>query len=192
MGVFSIVSARGALTSSSSARLIHGKPASAFTNRARQRPSGGFHFRTTTTATASAINIRTGSRAGVASSRPAPLRPTPRPSKPSLSEASGLLPAQAIAHTAITLASRSGPALVASTVRVAELAIRHAAPAPNAAKNEPHAHGERTNPIMHTDSAARAVAARRSEGVCKEGRTDPRTVPPPRAAMNHPDQLWLT
>src|SRR5580693_4060209 len=77
--------------------------------------------------------------------------------RPSVSDATGLLPAQAIAHTAITLASRAGPALVASSVRVAELAIKHITPAPNAAKKQPHTQGDRMKNIINMARAARAL-----------------------------------
>src|SRR5690242_21126125 len=175
------------MTRSSSARRIHGKLASLFKKWASQPSSGGFHFRTVTTVTtvtASAISIRTGTRAGAASGTPVHLMPIPPhltstppqvtaiplTSRPSVSDASGLLPAQAIAHTAITLASRRGPALVASCVRVAELAIRHITPAPNAAEKQPHTQGDRTKAIMHTARAASALAVSRTEGVYKDGR----------------------
>ena len=59
-------------------------------------------------------------------------------------DASGLLPAQAIAQTAITGAMRSAPALLESSVRVAELAIRQVTPAPSAATPLSHADGAKT------------------------------------------------
>jgi len=90
----------------------------------------------------------------------------------------GLLPAQAIAHTAITLASCSCPALMASAARVSELAIRHVTPAPNAAKKQPTPAAKERTASCTRPRAANAVAASRSEGVCLDGKTDPKTVPP--------------
>src|ERR1700733_590096 len=117
--------------------------------------------------------------AGMASTTPVHLMPTWLASSPSPSDATGLLPAQAIAHTAITLASCAGPARVASTVRVAELATRHITPAPNAAKKVTGNEGDSTNSIMQPARIASAVAASLTEGSCKDGRNDPRTVPAP-------------
>src|SRR5580693_9391878 len=94
----------------------------------------------------------------------------PLASRPSPSDATGLLPAQAIAHTAMTLASRAGPALVANTVRVAELETRHITPAPNAARMVTGNQGDSTNSIMQEARIASAVAASRSEGSCRDGR----------------------
>ena len=61
------------------------------------------------------------------------------------SEANGLLPAQAIAQTAMTAAVFSGPACSASTARVTELAIGRLAPAPSAATMPNHIVGACTN-----------------------------------------------
>ena len=132
-----------------------------------------------------------GTSAGMASRIPVHCRPTRLASRPSASEATGLLPAHAIAHTAITLASRSGPARLASSVLVAELAIRHVTPAPNAAAMLPQTHGESTKHIMHAASAASAVAASRSEGFAGTAGTTPvrcraeRGDEPSRPAIGH-------
>src|ERR1700722_3121872 len=104
--------------------------------------------------------------AGRASTTPVHLMPIEPASRPSLRDATGLLPAQATAHTAITLASPAGPARVASSVRVAELETRHITPAPNAARIVTGNQGDSTNSIMQAARIASAVAASRSEGSC--------------------------
>src|SRR5262249_41513537 len=115
-------------------------------------------------------------RAGAASRTPVARIPIRLGRDPSISDASGLLPAQAMAHTAITRASLSGPASLASRVRVAELATRQAAPAKNAAPTLNQKFGDSTKAAMQMPSTARAVAARWREGVCFERRSDPSTL----------------
>jgi hypothetical protein len=114
---------------------------------------------------------------------PGPRAPTDPASRPSTREAIGLLPAQAMAHMAMTLAIRSGPAYLSSRVRVAELAIRPASPAELAAATLSHIHGVSTKMTIDMPSSARAVAARRSDGRWRGRRTDPITHPAPGAAM---------
>src|SRR5580693_10151425 len=123
-----------------------------------------------------------GIRAGTASMTPVQRTPIQPARSPSLSEASGLLPAQAMAQTAITAATRVGPAALDSNVRVAELATRQLIPAPRAAATLTQTHGVMTKNTMQPPRSASAVAASLSEGKCLERRRDPTTLPPPSAA----------
>ena len=89
-----------------------------------------------------------------------------KPAKdPSTSDAIGLLPAQAIAQTAITGATLAGPAAWDSNVRVMELASRHVTPAPTAAAKLTQIDDVATKSTMQTPSAARADAARERVGM---------------------------
>src|SRR6516225_6183960 len=99
---------------------------------------------------------------------PVSRRPASPANVPSANEASGLLPAQAIAHTAITGATRAGPAAADSRVRVIELASRAVTPAPTAAARLTTIHGVATNSTMQTPRAASRVAASLSVGWCRE------------------------
>src|SRR5215472_2627797 len=130
-----------------------------------------------------------GAKAGRASTTPVQVTPIQPASAPSVSDASGLLPAHAIAHTAITLATRSGPAALDSSVLVMEFASRQETPAPAAAAKLTQIDGVATKKIMHTPSAASAYTASWIFGRCRGRRSEPSTLPPPSAAMNHPDQF---
>ena len=61
-------------------------------------------------------------------------------------------------------------------------------PAASAAAKLTQTDGAETKTTMHTPSAARTVAANRSDGKCCDRRSDPSTLPAPSAAMNPPDQ----
>jgi hypothetical protein len=111
------------------------------------------------------------------------------PSVPSIKDANGLLPDQAIAHTAMTAPVLSGSACPASTACVTELATRQLAPAPTAAKTPIHILGAFTKINMHRASEASAVAASRSDGWWLDRRNDPQTVPAPSVAMNQADHV---
>jgi len=130
---------------------------------------------------------------GSAISTPAIRTPTVPASTPSASDATGLLPAQAIAHTAITLASLAGPASTASSVLAAEFATRQTAPARNAKTTLTHTAGASTKQIMHAPSANSTLAVSLIDVRCLDRRMEPITLPEPSAAMNapdHPSETW--
>src|SRR5881227_3173311 len=117
-------------------------------------------------------------------------------SHPSRSEAIGLVPAQAIAHSAMTLAIRSG-CWRTSWVWVTAPVRKAATPAANAASRLTHLFTPAAKKPMATararsDQAARFVEYDRVAGLARFARlvgcNDPSTVPRPSADRKYPAQ----